>query len=332
MEAISLRNFQRHKKLVVSLEPGLNCVIGPNSSGKSSLFRAVRAVCLNRFRPGHLRHGKSTTTVSVTVDGNVVKAVRGKERTLSLGKKTFRATKKEVPPEVSQLLNVGEENFQQQGDVHFWFSLPPSQVAARLNEIVDLSLIDRSVSRAKTNAAQAARRREFTEDRLKKAITDERRLRWAPRAARLLADLDTIKKARDQAESKVDRLSTLAHGMEKAIREAGILRRIIQEGRSTLQTGKRALEADRASTRLLGALKSITSLQKDLKIRVPNMLELDNIRSQADRAAERCRTLEYLIQDLTEVDRKVRHARNEYQAFKTKRCPTCGNVLRPSGN
>lgn len=330
-KSITLRNFQRHRDLKVSLKPGLNVIVGPNSSGKSSVFRGFRAACLNRWRPGHLRHGKSYLRVVLEVDGQKVKAVRGKgKNSLSLGTKVYKATRTEVPPKVAALLNVGEENFQQQGDVHFWFNLSPNQVAVRLNEIVDLSLIDRSVSKAKSFATESTRRVEFTQERLNKAKTDERKLRWASRAARLLAELDALALARDQAGNRAKRLSEAIRERVRAGRQVKKLHRIVSAGRSAVKAGSTALETDRRCKRLLGALKSIASLEKDLNIRVPDLSGLDSVRKTADEIAERCRTLEYLIEDRELADKKVQQLTQEYRAAKTKRCPTCGRDLDPN--
>ena len=48
IKSFSLKNFQSHKNSLITLNRGVNVIIGDSDSGKSSIARAFRAVVENR--------------------------------------------------------------------------------------------------------------------------------------------------------------------------------------------------------------------------------------------------------------------------------------------
>lgn len=65
-----LQNFQSIEKARFVFEPGLTVFIGPNSSGKTALLRAVKALVENKPSSHEfVKHGTESCTVALAVDG-----------------------------------------------------------------------------------------------------------------------------------------------------------------------------------------------------------------------------------------------------------------------
>jgi len=66
MLKLGLQNFQPFEKANFQFDPGITVILGPSSSGKTAVFRAIRDLLLN---PGkakyHMRHNSDETTVAI---------------------------------------------------------------------------------------------------------------------------------------------------------------------------------------------------------------------------------------------------------------------------
>lgn len=66
---LALKDFQCHKKTRLEFEPGLTVINGSNSSGKSSLLRAVKALVLNSpYAKKFIRRGAGSVVVALQLD------------------------------------------------------------------------------------------------------------------------------------------------------------------------------------------------------------------------------------------------------------------------
>ncbi len=153
IEKLKLKNFQRHERLEIKLDPKVTAITGPSDVGKSSVLRALRWLSMNRpMGVGYIREGCDDVQVSVKVDGETrVQRRRDKTKNSYRIKQqgvswSYNAIGSDVPEDVGNVLNLGAENFQGQHDPPFWFGLSGSEVAKALNKIVDLSAIDEVAS------------------------------------------------------------------------------------------------------------------------------------------------------------------------------------------
>jgi energy-coupling factor transporter ATP-binding protein EcfA2 len=122
---IEIKDFMSHAKTRVSLAPGLTLLTGENDIGKTSVFRALKALSINDASVKFIRHGKDFTSVTVGLENEVVvnwsfvdrKSIKS-SYTVSNGSEeiTFDVPNGEVPHQVRQLLSFGEvDTF----DLHF---------------------------------------------------------------------------------------------------------------------------------------------------------------------------------------------------------------------
>jgi exonuclease SbcC len=152
---IKLVNFQAHRDLLLTVNPGLNVVVGASDTGKSAIIRALRFVALHEAASGLVTHGETSLQVGVLCeDGGVFRFKNPKEYGYKVGQEKFLACAKQQPKAVSDRLMLTEVNFQSQMDSVFLLALTGGQLAREINKIVALDDIDKSISWLRTQSAK----------------------------------------------------------------------------------------------------------------------------------------------------------------------------------
>lgn len=191
LEKLIVRNYQCHKRLSLELDPGVNTIVGPSDAGKSAILRALIWLTTNKPRgSAFIKKDTQRAQVILRVSGNKIKRTRGQKNTYELNGSTFTAFGNDVPAEIASVLNVSELNFQGQHDSAFWFSQSPGEVSRQLNAIVDLSVIDSTLSNLSSALRKARIQESVVEKRLEEAREERRNLRTANRADRALKGVE----------------------------------------------------------------------------------------------------------------------------------------------
>lgn len=294
IESIRLRNFQRHKDLLVELSPHLTVLIGESDVGKSSVIRALRFVCFNRPSGSFfIKHGTKNVRVDLRVDGHVITRQKGEKGNVCvLDKKEFAALRRDVPEEVANLLNVSEVNVSQQHEATFWLSKTAGEVSKELNAVINLDLIDKTLSILNSRARKSRDIVEMTEDRLRKATFERDRLSWVKKA-----DL-----ALEYIEKQQEELSKISTKKEK-------LAKLLDQGKKYLSLSSRDLP-----TAQIEQIEAKRSALRELQKRLERFRKL--IR-EAKTAEER----------LCRVNLAEEAAKKELLRMTDGKCPLC---QRPS--
>lgn len=70
---IVISNFEIIESLDLTLEPGINCIIGQSNNGKSSIGKAINALVLNKHSDNKIKVGKESYSIGIqTNDGQQV--------------------------------------------------------------------------------------------------------------------------------------------------------------------------------------------------------------------------------------------------------------------
>ena len=148
IKELHIHSFQSHKHTELEFSPGVNLIVGPSDSGKSSIMRALRWVIWNR--PGgdaFISNWSDSCFVNVvTAEQDVVQRLKSpKENQYRIDDKVFKAFGSDVPPDVQQVLNIDETNLQQQLDSPFLLTDSPGEVARYFNRVANLEKIDTAI-------------------------------------------------------------------------------------------------------------------------------------------------------------------------------------------
>ena len=331
IERLQIRNFQRHENLKVVLDPQVTAIVGPSDAGKSSLLRAIRWLALNRPRgDGFIRTGEKQADANLWVDDHKLRRHRGKENNYKIDDTVLEAFGTDVPRQVSDLLSMDETNFAGQHDPPFWFSLTPGEVARKLNEIIDLSVIDKTQAdlAAKWRAAEAERN--VAKSRLSQATEQRDGMSYVPAMAARLDELTALegeneRRARDLA--RVVELGRQANNYGRAVEDAT---RGQRGGQELKERGAGLLESEERIDRLGRLLADGERLTKEVGVKVPSLGELKTIKAEATAAQENTAALDLLLElavdkaaQLRRLSQELLEAKEELNHQLGGRCPVC---------
>lgn len=150
IERLEIENFQSHKKSVLEFAPGVNVIVGPSDTGKSSIIRAFKWITTNRPLGDAFRsHWGGDTIVRLAINGEIhVERCKGVEEyyktDLNGVELEFKAFGTQTPDEVVKALNLDEINIQHQHDNAFLISNNPGEVARHFNKIANIDQIHTS--------------------------------------------------------------------------------------------------------------------------------------------------------------------------------------------
>lgn len=292
-QKLILRNFQPHRKLVVEFDEHVTCIIGPTDTGKSSIIRALRWLCLNKIGSKRfISWWAKSCSATLYVDDHKIKRSKGKENLYFLDGQEFKAFGTTVPEPIAKRLNVSEENFQRQIDPPLWLASSPAQVGRELNKIVNLDIIDLTLSniaKAKREAQAKVKSLVSVRQTLKKEVED---LDWIVECRR---DVERLEKAERKREELQEDVAFLSRLLQKAL-----------DHKRTRDNAKECLAA------------------------AENALELEQ---EAQRVRDRVSSLEKLIGRITTASRKLADYKRELMSTQTKlgrikECPVCQRPLK----
>lgn len=187
---ICIRNFQCHADTTLEFSDGFNIITGSSDNGKSAVVRALNWVINNRPTGfSFQKEGCSgNTSVELTLKEGTVTRTRGsKDNFYKLNDKKFQALKGEVPPEISNILAIPEENIQNQFDPHFMLQMSPGEVARVINEKAPgLKDIDPVLSEANKYVLELSRSIKELDTRILNKEEDIKNLAWTADASKSL--------------------------------------------------------------------------------------------------------------------------------------------------
>lgn len=296
LERLTLRNFQRHRKLVVDFDPRVTTIVGPTDAGKSAIIRGLLWVLFNRpSGQAFIRHGTDRTRATLRVDGHRVRRTKAKkDNAYELDGAEFKAFSQGVPDPVRLLLNVEETNVQAQHDSPFWFALSPGAVSKELNRIVNLQVIDGALADTATRVRRARSVVEVSTDRLQTARQRRRELKWVQNMDRDLRVLEDMQDLIQHHRKRLDGLRSCLERFEVARKEHRRLLRIC-EGASVQ----------------LARLRELATTHKALQRHHDNLSGL--VADFKDTRTEACR-----------LQQQADELRKELNQRLGPRCPLCG--------
>jgi len=140
---MSIKNFQSHKKTSLVFDKGINVIIGQSLSGKTAILRALYWLIYNRpsgmaFN-SHFSDNEATEVSVFFSEGyNISHTKSDKSEQYVLSNKKWEKVNKEVPDDVTKIINFGELNIQRQLDKPFMITATPGEISKTINRITKL--------------------------------------------------------------------------------------------------------------------------------------------------------------------------------------------------
>lgn len=211
LHRLIVHNFQVHKKTKIDFGEGVTTIVGPTNAGKSSLIRSLFWLTFNRPRgKAFIKIGTQGSKATLLVDDKEITRVSGKGKNYyTLDKRKFKSFGAGVPDEISSLLNVSNVTFQRQHDGPFWLSLSPGEVSRELNQIINLSLIDSSLSNVASFLRNVNSKIEDCEAKLRLLSKDEESILWSEESDLALTSLEERNEVLVEKSARINALRSL---------------------------------------------------------------------------------------------------------------------------
>jgi len=204
LKKLILKNFQIHKHLKVEFDPKITTIVGVTNVGKTSIIRALRWLSHNRpSGRSFIRRGQDSCSVILYVDGERVSMAKGKVPIYSIGTKKFKAVGTKVPGQIQNILKLEDINYQHQLDPLFWIVDSPSQISQHLNEIIDLSSIDKGQKYLASEIRQSKTLVSVLGERVQSAKAKIKELNWTRKASSELRYIEGISERANELARKI---------------------------------------------------------------------------------------------------------------------------------
>ena len=276
-EKMKVENFQIHESTQIEFDD-ITVFTGPTDTGKSSLIRALIWLCMNDAESSFIRDDQNSAKVMLRVDGQTVKRIKDKKSNkYQIGnQEAHRAVGTKVPIAVQRILNVVPDNFQEQHDLHFWFSKTPGQVAKELNAIVDLSMIDNCMATHKKMISKAAREYEAAKTRRYDARKKMDELKWGRGAEVAINNIERLIEKLELLKTKYEQLDGLISEIEEESGDIAVNKAEIGE------FGRHALRVLRSKEKLDSLIESLNGLTMVAKSVANHRAEIKEMQSDRE--------------------------------------------------
>lgn len=274
MDTISIRNWQSLKR--VDLDLGrFTVIVGPSSSGKTALIRALRALTSNVRGSDFVSRGQRAAAVSARVGDSGVVLLRGEgvgkyqvkfwnEQEGVFAEEVFTKLNGGVPDLVTTTLGVPPNSaihFAGQFDPPYLLTSSGAEVARVLGELTNVSTILEAVReanrrRAASNSQLKTRKADL--DRLKTGLKDYTDV---PRKLAVLEQAESQMVRVEAAEQSLSRLRSLLTDQEVA---QGILTREAAKAPPSYEAVSEAYDRLYRLKELLGAANRTREQIQDL--------------------------------------------------------------------
>lgn len=333
LEAIYIRDFQRHSKLKITLDSSITTLIGPSDVGKSAVLRAIRWVCTNSpSGDSFIRDGAECVDVRLVVDGKKILRRRGNGDNLySLDDERFVAFGSSVPDSISCVVNVGGGNFQGQHDSVFWFSETAGGVSRRLNSVVDLGVIDDSLASIVHEVRNFQVRVNIAREKLLAVKSLSEKLDWVVEADRQYAVVESISKTRVELLASISRLAGIRKDYDSVEKVRRDSRYMFESARSVGLLGS---ECRKVCSRLLSLSDLLVLWRSTVEASsrgIPDLTDVEVCMKSYTIVSGRRKSLENMVRSLLAQQEKSEElcelASQEWENLRSVSdglCPICG--------
>ncbi len=335
IQSVHIRGFQAHEDLKIKLDPHVTTIVGPSDVGKSAVLRAIKWVCLNEPRGvSFLREGSSKVSVTLRVDEHKITRSKGIENTYHLDGNKYAAFGSDVPKEVSDVLKLTDLNFQDQHDTPFWFGESSAEVSRQLNEIVDLGIIDSTLSNISSEIRTARIEGEVLQTQLEEVVETKNRLKWTKEAHEELAALEELAARQERRSTKIRALEGLTSAAKGHVADIGRNRRTGEEAALLAKIGVRWNTARKRREKISDLVEAAKKVMPTAEQEIPDIIPLEDLWDGLECAKKKAQSLHSLMLDIYTIrkDRDDLVATTEKKSEEIKNemgsvCALCGQSL-----
>lgn len=285
LKSIIINEFQCHRSIQIDLDPHVTILVGDNGTGKSAIIRSLLWAALNKWggkADGFIHWDAENARVELIFDNGSVVRQKGKDGNLFLlnGERMEGDLSRSIPVPYKALVNLTEDNFHEQLDPAFWFSLTAGQVAKSLNKIVNLCSIDDSLASIASKLRATKDEHKVVYSRLAAAQEIKKSLDWTVEAGEDLSELEAKQQSAEEIRSSLLRLTRRVSEANAQLVIRNGARNVILGGRKAIakidklhKLGKQIKDLDVQLSRIDEAEAALARLRDRLSISRPRLQE-----------------------------------------------------------
>lgn len=337
IKELLIKNFEAHDKFKAKLDPGITTFTGATDAGKSSIIRAIQWVVLNRpLGDSFIRDENKPAFVGLKTENGIVSRKKGKGINIyKVNGQTLEAFGANVPEEVKQFLGMEELNFQLQFDAPYWFMISPGEVSKQLNQIVDLEIIDSTLSNLNNKIRQTRMEVTLSEKRLDEVSQSAKHLRFVKRMSADFQRLEQLSLQIDETRSNFVSMSESVQTIERYLKRKKRLSKGYFECERALKTG---IELQKATFQVESLSKILCDLEKASQVstmKIPNIKQLVSITNKYNKTEQLVKRLSDHIAEMEteqericQTERKLESDERKLKKMIGQTCPLCGSLVK----
>ncbi len=334
IKSLNIHNFQCHSTLRIDLDPKITTIVGSSDVGKSAIIRAKRWLAQNKpDGDGFIKNGSEEVEVTLEFDDHKITRSKGKENLYTLNGQEYRAFGRgNVPEDIEKVLNVSDLNFQNQLDGPFWLSLTAGEVSRRLNDIVDLGIIDKSLTAVAKKIRRSKDRVQICRERLIDAKHRKSELEWTVAANEQYKVLESKSKTLKQLADKrydLGEITDQCQGLQNTVTTTTAKHTVAAAACKAARAYRQALTQRETLSQLIDDANNLSS-----KTEPPDISELDRAAEEYSRHADKVSLLSGLVKKVHEALGHVHRLSTLTKLMEEElheelegRCPICGKEM-----
>lgn len=339
IKELIIKNFEAHERFRTKLDKHITTFTGATDAGKSSIIRAIKWLVMNRpLGDSYIRNPDKVAMVGIRTEKGTVTRKKGKGiNQYKINGQTFEAFGTNVPEEVQQFLNMQELNFQFQFDAPYWFMISPAEVSKQLNQVVDLEIIDTTLSRLSGKVRNGKAEVKVSEERLEGIEAELGHLSFAKPMFGEYDEVERVESELIEAQEYYTALKADISDVERYTARYKSLRGAHSDGEKVAEIADEYLKLSRevdTFVRLLSNLEKSTAIAD---AEMPNLEPLLTLNRKRDENHRECNELLPIIKQL-EIEKeekcpreeKIKSLKRELKRLMGKACPLCGSALTKS--
>ena len=335
IKKLTLHNFECYSDLVIDVEK-LHEIRGTTDTGKSSIIRALRWVCLNKGNiDTFVTWGHKEGFIKIQLDtGEAIKRVRGKSKNeYWLDEARFVSFGSTVPDPIKQVLNVSGINFQMQFDSHFLLADSAGEVGRKLNHVLDLSLLDQinqSLNQQKRSVGHEL------ESTMVKRDGSVNRIKRLKNVSGFRIRLDVLQEQNDSLDADTRKKNRLEHLCLKAkgLSENKIHQLDVSKWETALERIEKLRDKRTETGRRCDKLSILVQRYHESRTRahraIPDIQKVDVLVGKWDKCKSACDALNKIITLYTTIDDcadKINATQKKMKPMQDTTCDYCGQVI-----
>ena len=334
---LRIQNFRIQTKQTIEFTEGVTTIIGSSFAGKSTIIKSLKWVTRNEPAGDSVINWDADKAVArILCDNKTVTRIRGKSiNTYKLGKKEFTAFGTNVPKEIENLFNMSNINFQGQFDSHYWFSETAGEVSRQLNKIVDLEIIDKTLSNIAGELRKNKMLIDITEDKVKKASERKKELLYVKE---LDADFTQIEQLKIGYDEKALECSTIAYLLKSIRLYTSTMENALDlasDAKIAISKGDIYKDLTDDKEKLSNLLIQAKSYQKAIDNKPASLKHIKKLKENWETLSGDLETLDDLLETIKdyedekcEADKELIQCKKEFKKIVGKECPICKRPMK----